>query len=116
MKNKVEVLTGEGTEILNPLVWEFKRPFTFEGKEYNSVDLNKLDDWSCEDLIRVSKKFQALTGGDNSPMGAILPESNIEYDMFVAAEASGLPIDFFKQLPAKEIGTLRTLIISFFLN
>lgn len=100
--------------MLNPLTLVFKKTVTFEGKEYDSVDLSKLDDWTCDDVVNLTKKFNKMTGGETSPMGAILPESNLEYNQFVGAEASGLPIDFFKQLPAREVGPLRSLIISFF--
>jgi len=105
---------NDETEVMNPLVLKLKRPFVFESKEYNTINLTKLDEWSCDDLVKVTKKYNALTGGDTNPIGAILPESNLEYCEFVAAEASGLPIDFFKQLKARESGPLKSLIINFF--
>lgn len=106
--------SSENLVILNPLVLVFKKTVIFEGKEYDSIDLSDMDDWTCDDLINVTKKFNKMTGGDTSPLGAILPESNLEYCQFVGSEASGLPIDFFKQLPAREVGPLRSLIINFF--
>jgi hypothetical protein len=100
----------------NPLIINFKKPFVFEGKEHASVDLTKLEDWSTDDLIRVGKTYAKISGNEINPMGAILPESDLEYDIFVASEASGLPLEFFKKLPANESGKLRTAIISFFLG
>jgi hypothetical protein len=111
-----KVLESERTEVLNPLIWEFKRPYNFEGKEYAFVDLNKLENWTCDDLIKVSKKYNKFSGGDNSFLAAIVPEANNEYNMFLAAEVTGLPIEFFKNLPARELGTLRAKLISFFLG
>lgn len=100
--------------VLNPLNLVFKKPVKFEGKEYNSVDLSKLEDWTCDDLVNVAKKFDKATGGDISPMTAILRESDLAYCQFVAAEASGMPIEFFKQLPAREAGPLKAMVIGFF--
>ena len=100
--------------ILNPLTLVFKRTVNFEGKEYSSIDLSKLDDWTCDDVIYVTKKYNRVAGTDQGPMDAILPEANLGYCQFVGAEASGLPIDFFKQLPAREAGALRSLVINFF--
>lgn len=101
---------------ITPLRLIFKSPVTFEGKEYTSVDLSKLEDWTCDDIVAVTKKFNRMTDGNSGALEAILPESNLEYCQYVAAEASGLPIDFFKKLPAKEVGGLRSLIVGFFLN
>jgi hypothetical protein len=100
------------------LILTFKKPFKFEGKEYTEVDLSAMEDWTGDDLIRLTKKYNKLSGGegDGSPTSVILPESDIEYDMFVAAEATGLPLEFFHTLPAREIGTLKTLVIGFFLG
>lgn len=106
--------TDNGFVVLNPLTLVFKKSVTFEGKEYTSVDFSKLEDWTCDDVVNVTKKFNKMTEENTSAMGALLPESNLEYCQFVAAEASGLPIDFFKRLPAREAGPLRSLIISFF--
>ena len=100
--------------VLNPLTLVFKRTVTFEGVEYDSVDLSSLEDWTCDDVVRVSKKYNKMSGTDLGPMDAILPEANLKYCQFVGAEASGLPIDFFKQLPAREAGALRSLVINFF--
>jgi hypothetical protein len=111
---QIDIIDKYGTIILDPLNLTFKKTVTFEGKEYNNVDFSKLEDWSCDDVINVTKKFNKMTGADINPMDAILPEGNLEYCLFVAAEASGLPIDFFKRLPAREAGALRGLIINFF--
>ena len=94
----------------------FKKPVIFEGKEYTSLDFSPMEDWTFDDVASISRKFNKLSGADAGPMDAVLPESNPEYDMLIAAKATGMPIDFFKRLPARETGALRSLIISFFLG
>jgi hypothetical protein len=98
------------------LVIAFKKPFSFEENEYSSVDLSKLEDWSGDDLVKASKKYRQISGEGSDPMGAIIPETDLEYDMFVASETSGLPLEFFKRLPAKEVTKIKSAIIAFFLG
>lgn len=102
------------TIISDPLVLKLSVPFTFEEKEYSEINLRKLNSWTCGDVVKVTKEYKRMTGGADSPMDAILPEVNLEYVEFVAARASGLPIEFFKNLPARESGKLRAAVIAFF--
>jgi hypothetical protein len=99
---------------MSDLILKLKKPFTFEGNVHTSIDLSVMEDWSCDDVVKVTKKFNKMTDANMNPMGAVVPESNLEYLQFVGAEATGLPLDFFKQLPARETGPLRSMIIGFF--
>lgn len=113
--NKTEIIDASGTmEICDPLVIPLSKPVKFEEKEYSEINLRKLNDWTCGDVVKVTKEYNRVTGGSDSPMDAILPEANLEYAEFVAARASGLPLEFFQALPARESGKLRTAVISFF--
>lgn len=98
----------------NPLILKFKKPYMFESKEYESVDLTAMDDWTCEDVVALAKSYNLMVDGDVSAIGAIIPESDLEYDLFVAAEASKLPLEFFHRLPAREVGAMRSVILGFF--
>ncbi len=89
-------------------------PYEFEGKQYKSIDLRGLRDWTCNDVVQLTKQFTRATGGTDDPMNAILPEANPEYVEYAAAKATGLPLEFFKNLPAQESGKLKVAIISFF--
>lgn len=116
MSDKESGLEVSENEVVvsDPLVLKLSKPFTFEEKEYTEVNLRKLNDWTCGDVDKVMKEFKRITGGGDSPMDAILPEANSEYVEFVAARATGLPVEFFKKLPARESGKLRAAVISFF--
>lgn len=98
------------------LVLTLKKPVTFEGKTYETIDLTKLEDWTVDDLIALRKKFSKFTGVDINVAGIVLPESDIEYCIFVAAEATGMPIEFFRKLPARDSGALSAAIVGFFHN
>lgn len=71
----------------------FAHPYTFEGKEYDGVDLSALDNMTTEQLIQCDRIFES------SGSVSALKELNVEYACIVAAEATGLPVEFFKGLP-----------------
>lgn len=105
--------TIENTEELS-LELTFKKPYMFEGQEYKSVDLSKLEDWTGADVDKAKKALKVMDGLD--PQDMTLPESNSDYCRIVASMAAGLPFEFFKQLPARESRALDVLIIGFFLG
>lgn len=92
----------------------FKKPYTFEGKEYTSVDLSELDNWTGADIDKAKKSLKLMNGVD--PQDMTLPESNSDYCRIVASMASGLPFEFFKNLRAPDSRALDVLIIGFFLG
>ena len=76
----------------NPYVIELKTPVTFEGKQYDEVDLTGLEDIRAVDMIEVNRKLAREGNVD------FLQENSIEYAFNIANRASGLPIEFFEQL------------------
>ena len=68
----------------------FAHPYTFEGKEYDGVDLSALDNMTTAQLIQCDRIFES------SGSVSALKELNVEYACIVAAEATGLPVEFFK--------------------
>lgn len=114
MSEKIDILSAAPVEVKDPLVFSLSRPAEFEGKSYSEINLRALNDWTCDDLVKVTKAYNQATGGSANPMDVILPEANLEYVEFVAAKATGLPLEFFKGLPAREAGKLRTAVIAFF--
>lgn len=70
-------------------------PFAFEGKEHTSIDLHGIDSLTGSDLIRASDILQK-TG--HTPL---IVEMDTEYLLICAHLATGLPLEFFKALPAR---------------
>lgn len=85
----------------------FKKPVSFEGKEYTEVDLSGLENLTTSDLIEADKQFS--TSGQFSVMN----EVTIGYAVIVAAKASSKPIEFFEQLPASEGLKVKNMVMGF---
>jgi hypothetical protein len=113
--NKNEIVI-DGEVISDPLKVTLKKPVTFEGKEYSEIDLSALESWTCDDVIKVQKQFKKLNAESLSATDAILLESNVEYCVLVAVRATGLPVEFFKRLPAKEGNKIKNAVAIFFNN
>ena len=75
------------------LILKFRKPYKFEGKEYTEVDLSALEDMTAEDLCAVGKIMTKL--GIVNPVA----EMTVDYAIYMAARASGKPVEFFKGLP-----------------
>lgn len=91
----------------NPFLVFFKKPFTFEGVSYESVDLSGLESLSAADMIAVNKTIER--GGSAS----VLPEMSLEYACLMAARATGKPVEFFKALPPKEAIKVKNRVTNF---
>lgn len=104
----------DGAEVKNPLVVTLKKPVQFEGDEIAEINLSGLEELTCDDLIGINRDFAKAMGQDYTPMDVIVPEYNLAYDIFVAARVSGLPLEFFKRLSARESGALKLKIALFF--
>ncbi len=95
------------------LILKLKKPFVFESKEYKEVDLSALETWTGEDVAGIQKKYFKMNPDINA-LDVAMVESNLEYCYFVAAQASGLPLEFFQRMPGTNAGALKTLVIGFF--
>ncbi len=91
----------------NPYLVQFKKPFTFEGVIYESVDLIGLESLSAADMIAVNKTIER--GGTVN----VLPEMSLEYACLISARASGKPVEFFKALPPKEALKIKNRVTNF---
>ena len=91
----------------NALVMKLDKPFTFEGQTYTEVDLSGMEDMTTADLCAVGK-IMAKQG-----MVTPMPEVTVDYAMYMAARASGKPVEFFKGLPPKEAIKLKGIVVGF---
>lgn len=91
------------------LVLKFKKPYTFDGKQYNEVDLSGLEDATAKDLEAVGRILEKQGKG----MNPATMEMTMGYAQLLANRVTGLPIEFFKNLPAKEAMALKTTVVGF---
>lgn len=90
------------------LIVKFKKPYTFERKEYTEIDLSGMEDLTGADMIRIEKRYNRNNAGIN-----VMPEVSEEYAILFAAEASGQPVEFFEHLPGREVIKVKNRVMSF---
>lgn len=98
---------SKNQEQVNPLKIDFKKPYTFEGKTYDGIDLSPLEDMTGSDFIRIEKEVRRL--GVNN----LNPETTAEGAYTYAARAAGVPFEFFERLPLKEARRTKAVVVNF---
>ncbi len=86
---------------------KFKKPYTFEGKEYKEIDLSGIESLSTKDLLEADKKFNA------SGQMALMNEMTTGYSVIIASKATSLPVEFFENLPASEGLKVKNTVMNF---
>jgi len=100
--------TQEEQAELEERVLKLSKTYNFEGEEVDTVDLSGLDNVSANQMIQAQKM---ITRSGNT---TALLETNIEYLLILASFASGRPIEFFKQLNAKDVVKVKNRVTGFF--
>lgn len=93
------------------LVLKFRKPYTYEGKEYTEVDLSGLEDATAKDLEAVGRILEKANKGKG--VNPATMEMTMGYAQLLANRVTGLPVEFFKGLPAKDAMALKTTIVGF---
>lgn len=91
------------------MVIKFKKPYTFERKEYTELDLSGLDDLTGADMIAVNNIMKRTSGAAID----VMPEVSVEYAFQFAARAAKLPVEFFLGLPPKESMKVKNRVMGF---
>lgn len=105
-EKKLEEKSLENTED-NDLYVKFRKPYLFEDKTYEGIDLSGLEDLSGDDMIAVQRKME------RSGHFSTLPELSVEYACLICARATSLPEEFFRGLPLKDSTRLKNKVTSF---
>ena len=92
----------------NYLNIRFARPYDFEGEIFKGVDLSGLEDIKGRQLTAIEKAF------GKAGIVSSMPETTSTYAKIAAAAATGLPAEFFEDLPGKEIRKIKTAVTRFF--
>lgn len=71
------------------------KPFTFEKKEYDSLDLSGLEKLTVQDAIDAQRQLF----GEQEIAALTMSETTTAFARVIAAKATGLPIEFFKVMP-----------------
>lgn len=92
----------------NYLKITFGKPYDFEGEIFKGVDLSGLEDIKGRQLTAIEKAF------GKAGIVSSMPETTSTYAKIAAAAATGLPAEFFEDLPGKEIRKIKTAVTRFF--
>ena len=87
---------------------KLSKPYLFEDKTYEEIDLSGLDNLSAEDMIAADKYLS------RSGTFSVMPEMSLEYSCFIASRATHMPVEFFRRLPPKDAIKLKNRVTSFF--
>lgn len=104
----VEVLDESGEVIENESVLVLSKPYSFEGKTYEEIDLSGLENLTAADMIKAQKVL------DRSGTFTFMPEMNLEYACIIAANATKQPVEFFNGLSPRDAIRVKNRVIRFF--
>lgn len=109
----VIVIKSEKTkedEEKDSLIIIFARTYSFEGTEYDRVDLSGIKELTTRDLTAAEKMF--YSSGNIAPIN----EMSTAYTTMVAARATNLPIELFENLKANDAVKIKNAVSSFLLS
>lgn len=86
----------------------FNRPFLFEEESYEGIDLSGLENLTARDLGEIEKRFYRLG------ITSLNSETTVSYARITSQRATGMPIEFFDQLPAREMLKVKKAVVNFF--
>ena len=109
MTKEMDLTQEEKTELEKRVV-VLSKTYQFEGEEVKTVDLSGLDSITADQMITAQN---IVTRSGN--VTALL-ETNIQYLLVLASFASGKPVEFFKQLNAKDTVRVKNRVSGFFFS
>ncbi|MCM1187648.1 MAG: phage tail assembly protein [Lachnospira sp.] len=102
--------SGEEADDEVDMYVKFSKPYVFEDDTYNGLDMSCLENLTTDDLTEIEKKFY------KQGIASFNPENTATYAKIVAWKATGLPIEFFNQLPIKDMLKIKSRVVNFFYN
>ena len=96
----------EGAE--DELIIKYRKPFEFEGETFTELELHGMEDLRGRDLTAIEKAF------NKTGVSSFVPESTTTYAKIVATKVTGLPAEYFEDLPVGEIEKIKNAVVGFF--
>lgn len=103
--------TGEDNEP-EDLVLKLSKPYVFEGRTYEELDLSGLENATAGDLARAAK----ITSKKHRGLNAATLEMTAEYAAVMGHLVTKLPLEFFERMPAKDAIALKGKVVGFLFN
>ena len=92
----------------NEYIITFRSPIKWEETEYKSIDLSGLENLNGSQLCEIHKRFDALG------LAAALKEQSPEFAAIAANVVTGIPIEFFHFIPARELNKIKNKVFNYF--
>lgn len=111
-KEQGEVVAVEEQAALSGEVEDFwviplKKPIRFEGETYDRIDLTGLHEIKAADMVAINRRMSRSGNVDATQ------ELTLEYALNMANLATGLPLEFFDQLPPYAAMSIKSRVTSF---
>lgn len=87
---------------------KLSKVYDFEGAKVSEIDFSGLENLTADDMIKANKVLNA------SGNVTVLPETNLEYTLVIAASATDYPIEFYKRLVPRDAIKVKNRVTSFF--
>ncbi len=103
--------SGEDSEVESDdmdMYVKFSKPYVFEDDTYDGINMSCLENLTTDDLTEIEKKFY------KQGIASFNPENTAVYAKIVAWKATGLPIEFFNQLPVRDMLKIKSRVVNFF--
>lgn len=101
---KEEIVAKESE---NDFVIPLRNPIKFEGQQYDKIDLTGLKDIRAKDMININR-LMTKAGNVNT-----VQELTLEYAMYMANIVTGLPVEFFDQIPPYAALAIKRCVVDF---
>jgi len=106
----MEADSGDDADDGADMYVKFSKPYVFEDDTYDGLDMSCLENLTMNDLTAIEKTFY------KQGIVSFNPETTITFAKIVAWKATELPIEFFDQLPVKDIMQIKKQVVNFFYN
>lgn len=106
LQEAVEEAVGES------LVLKLSKPYVFEGRTYEELDLSGLENSTAGDLAQAAK----ITSKKHRGLNPATLEMATEYAATIGHLMTKLPLEFFERMPAKDAIALKGLVVGFLFN
>ena len=88
---------------------ELTRAYAFEGETISCLDFSGLEEKiNAESMIRANNIMV------HAGTVAVVPENSMHFALIIAADATGLPIEFFKKLKPRDAIKVKNIVTHFF--
>lgn len=112
MNTDKEIMVAETTEdsaAENDLIVKLSKPYVFEGKTHETLDLSALESTTAGVLQSVGK----IVTKKNPGLNPALLEMSLQFCTTLAARVMAVPLEFFDNLPARDAIAVKSAVTNF---